>query len=281
VSAVRRLRPIDRVLLPTLTLLWVVCFALGVRTQIRGGPLAPSLELSVESDASYPVLTGAYAQIVHPTDPLAPAGLRPGDRLLRVGDADLRGVGTFGFSGRALDEAGRGLRVPLLFERNGQRLETSLGLPPVSGVLPVLAASFAFAASAFFLLLRARPTRSVLAWAYFALSFAIPASNFPASGAEVYVWMGMFALNTSLFYPLLLRFQFLFPDDREPAGRWHRTWPWLFVAQGGFAALAFSGRTTLGTSGFMAIAVLGALAILVVATRKYRAADLVERRQVK
>ena len=276
----RRLAPLDRALVLVLVPLWVVCFGLAVRTQMWGGPLPPFLELRAESAESYPVLTGAYAQNVHPSDPLAAAGLRPGDRLLRVGDLDLRGVGTAGFGPRALDEAGRALHVPLVFERDGQRLETSLALSPVSNVLPVVATSFTLAASALFLLFRARPTRTVLAWFYLAMCWSIVNSNFPANGGEAYAWGAAFMANGFLLFPLLLRFQFLFPDDCEPEGRWHRIWPWFFAVQGVFAGLTAS-RMAIGVFGWLAVSALGSLASLTVATRKYVGADRIARRQVR
>jgi class 3 adenylate cyclase len=276
----RRLAPLDRALVPILTLLWVVCFALAVRTQLRGGPMPPLLELSVERAGTYPLITGAYGQMVHPSDPLAAAGLRPGDRLIRVGDSDLRGVGTAGFGPRALDEAGRALSVPLVFERDGQRLETSLALSPVSDVLPLVAASFTFAGSALFLLFRARPTRTVLAWFYVAICWSIVNSNFPANGREAYAWAAAFLANSLLLLPLLLRFVFLFPDDREPEGRWHRIWPWFFAVQGVFAAVTAS-RMAIGILGWFVTSALGTLAVLAVATHKYRGADRIARRQVR
>jgi class 3 adenylate cyclase len=276
----RRLAPLDRALVPTLTLLWVVCFALGVRAQLRGGPLPPFVELSVESAGSYPVLTGVYAQNVHPVDPLGAAGLRRGDRLIRVGDVDLRGVGTAGFGPRALDEAGRALHVPLVLERDGQRLETSLALPPVSDVLPVVAASFTFATSALFLLFRARPTRTVMAWFYVAMCWSIVNSNFAASGWEAYAWGGAFVALGFVLFPLLLRYVFLFPDDREPEGRWHRIWPWFFAVQGVFAGLIAS-RMAIAVFGWLAVSALGALAVVAVATWKYLGADRIARRQVR
>ncbi|MCZ6465230.1 MAG: hypothetical protein O7A09_12925, partial [Proteobacteria bacterium] len=105
-----RLSPLDKALVLILVPLWVVCFGLGVRNQLLGGPVAfTGLGLSVEDAESYPALTGEFARIFQPSDPLAEAGLRAGDRLVRVGDADLRGVGTLGFAARTLDEAGRNL----------------------------------------------------------------------------------------------------------------------------------------------------------------------------
>ena len=152
-----RLTAFDKALVLILVPLWAVCFGLAVRTQVLGGGFAV-LELVAEDSSPYPKLTGQFSSVVHRSDPLAEAGLRPGDRLVRVGNADLHGIGTLGFLGLAQEEAGRDISVPLVFERNGERLETSLALAPVSIVRPLLAGSFAYAASALFLLLRGRPT---------------------------------------------------------------------------------------------------------------------------
>jgi hypothetical protein len=157
-----RLAPLDKVLVLILVPLWAICFGLGVRAQVRGGGVA-FVGLSVEDAESYPALTGEFDVTVHSSDPLAEAGLRVGDRLVRLGDADLLGVGTVGFAARTLDEAGRDRSVPLVFERNGVRREISLALAPLSIFRPALASSFALAASALFLLLRGRPTPTVRA----------------------------------------------------------------------------------------------------------------------
>jgi class 3 adenylate cyclase len=278
-----RLAPLDRALVLILVPLWVVCFALGVRNQVRGGPLAVSgLGLTVEDAESYPTLTGEFFRAVHPSDPLVEAGLRAGDRVVQVGGADLRGVGSMlGFSALILDEAGRDLSVPLVLERDGDRLETSLTLVPNSIVRPYLVVAFAFAASALFLLLRGRPTPAVLVYFYLAMTF-VASTWFPASGRALYAWVGVLAACASLSTPLALRFAQLFPDDRAPEGRWHRIWPWLFALPSGLVvALTFGSPRTIVQMGFMGVTALNLVAILAVATGKYRASDRVTRRQMK
>ena len=110
-----RLAPLDRALVLILVPIWVVCFALAVRTQVRGATGA-FVGLSVEDADRYPALTGEFSHVFHPSDPLAQAGLRAGDRLVRLGDAGLLAVGTLGFLARSVEEAGRDRSVPLVFE---------------------------------------------------------------------------------------------------------------------------------------------------------------------
>ena len=196
-----RLSPFDKALVLILVPLWVVCFALGVRLEVRGGAAA-LVALSVEDSESYPALTGDFSFNLHPSDPLVEAGLRAGDRLVRVGDLDLRGIGTIGFFGYTLEEAGRDLSVPLVFGRDGERFETSLSVVPVSKFLrPFLAASFALAASALFLLLRGRPTPTVRAYFYFAMCWALVTCAFYGSRLEVYATFTMFAAGNCVFFP--------------------------------------------------------------------------------
>ena len=69
-----RLAPLDKALVLILVPLWVVCFGLGVMTQVRGGPVAlTGLGLSLEDAESYPTLTGEFLHFAHPWDPLAAA----------------------------------------------------------------------------------------------------------------------------------------------------------------------------------------------------------------
>ena len=128
IARLSRLAPLDKALVLILVPLWMMCFGLGVRTQVRGGGLS-AFDISVEDAASYPVLRGSQGV---GWSHLAEAGLRPGDLLVTVGAADLRGVGTLSFRLHAREEAGPDLHVPLVFERNGERRETSLALVPVA-----------------------------------------------------------------------------------------------------------------------------------------------------
>ncbi len=270
-----RLTPLDKALVLILVPIWVTCFALGLRSVVRGGAIT-FLGLSVEGSDRYPIVSGDFQRALSGTD------LRVGDRLIRVGDADLRGVGTPGFVGYSHEEAGRDLSVPLVFERDGERFETSLPMLSVSIFLrPFLAASFALAASGLFLLLRGRPTPTVRAYFYFAMCWALVTCAFYGSRLEVYATFTMFAAGNCVFFPLAFRFAFLFPDDRAPDGRWHRIWPWFFAVLGPFLGMSFLRGTAIWQIPFYVTFALGGLAMLAVTTRKYRGADRVARRQMK
>ena len=72
-----RLTPLDKVLVLVLVPLWVIVFALALRTQVQGGGFA-AVGLSVEDADAYPGLTGGFSHFIHSSDPLAAAGLHAG-----------------------------------------------------------------------------------------------------------------------------------------------------------------------------------------------------------
>jgi len=283
-----RLAPLDKALVLILVPLWIVIFGFAVGLQVQGRGTA-LLGLSVEDSQSYPVLTGQVSA-QYSWDPLDRAGLQPGDLLLRAGNADLRGVGTLGFFILVPQEAGRDPAVPLVFEREGARRTTSLDVIPVSKTRPILVTAFALGLSALLLLLRARPTPSVRAYFHMGICFALggTAQNpsaaifLPTGNLGLYAAAAITVVTWASFIPLLMRFLFLFPDDRPPEGRWHRIWPWFFAPPLVlFIALAHTGWIAIGDLGLFVTAAAAVAAALGVATYKYRRADPVARRQMK
>ena len=276
-----RLSLLDRVLVAVLVPVWLVSFGLAVRIQLEGQGVAP-VELRIADADSYPVLTGRFlTELYLETDPLEAAGLRAGDRLVRAGSADLRGVGTVGFNARALRHAEGRQSVAVVFERDGIQHETSLPLASMSVSRPQLLGALSVVAAGLFLILRARPTSTVRAYFYTAMCGGFFRIQFPGPGLQLYFWVGIFWIAAALFFPLTLRFMVRFPDDRVPPGRWHAIWPWLFVVLGPFNALLFLGHQTVGTTGFFATVAVGVCAMLAVVTRKYLSAEPVGRRQMR
>ncbi|MDJ0869086.1 MAG: hypothetical protein QNK03_23460, partial [Myxococcota bacterium] len=268
-----RLAPLDKALLLILVPLWLVCFGLAVRSQVEGGGFIV-LGVSLADSASYPMLTGHYYRL-HSSNPLELAGLRAGDRLMRLGDADLRGVGGFGFFLHAIREAGRDPDATLVYERAGEERETRLPLFSMSETRPRVAASLGFAA-VLFLLLRARPTPTVRASFHLGIVYAIALCPSPT-----FVWIVTSVVVIGLGFPLQLRFCLLFPDDVAPGGRWSRVWPWLFAVIGPFWAVTLTGRVALGQAGMHGLAGLAHVASLALLTLKYwRGSDLA-RRQIR
>src|SRR5215510_8162745 len=113
-----RLRLVDRILLATLLPAFTVVLGLQVREGLENGAWRYRIVVASSADAeSYPVLERVQ-------DPASAPGLRRGDRLLRVGDFDLRGITSRGAIMRAHRAAARGPRAEIVAERGGGPFQT-------------------------------------------------------------------------------------------------------------------------------------------------------------
>jgi class 3 adenylate cyclase len=275
-----RLAPLDRALVLILVPLWVVCFALAMKVQLDGGGAA-LIGVSSSSDR-YPILTGESSALFG-FDPLEDAGLRGGDVLIRVGETDLHGFNALQFHHAAWEASVPGSNMTVTYARGGHQSETVLELVPVAGLLPWQATSFAYVASALFLLLRARPTPTVRGYFYASLALAFALGGFPLNSWLTYAaYFVIWITAQSVCIPLLVRFNLLYPDDKMPAGRWLRIWPWILSINGPAVAIGnleghwdAASAISAGTTG------LGAAAILIAITYKYRHGDPVARRQIR
>ena len=63
-----------------------------------------------------------------------PGDLRVGDQLIRIGEANLRGVGRLGYFARALEQSDDQLRVTVRFVRAGELGEMTLKTHDISQV---------------------------------------------------------------------------------------------------------------------------------------------------
>ena len=104
----------------------------------------------------YPRFLAQKAGLEQPDLPIA-----PGDRILAVGDVDLRGAGAAGWIAAFARHQGAALRIPVLFEAAGQQHRTTLVAGSYRAFWPRHLASLAFVVCALFLAFRARPTRLV------------------------------------------------------------------------------------------------------------------------
>jgi signal transduction histidine kinase len=153
--------------------------------------------------------------------------LRPGDRLLRIGDRDLRGVGHLGFDAIGLAAAGPRGEASLTFERDGVRRTAPLPAVPHPYpwsrlpnllLLPLCA----------LVLLRALGSRDAQRFAAAAATYAIVQLQF-YGGPE---WRTLSSLTiwnvgTPIAAVLMLRFARLFPAEVPAESRVWWGWPWL------------------------------------------------------
>ena len=276
----RSLRARDVALLGALLALWAGCFALSLRSALVATPISSIYVAASGEPGGHPIVTGFVAWLdAHRS------GLRPGDRLLRLGSAELAGLGPLGFFATVPVEAGRDGFVPIVYERAGERATAMLPLGSLAVVWPVLPASLAFAATAVLLFLRAWSSAAGRAffWTFIAAAIAI-GSYFAGPRAATYGSLLVHVSATVVVYPLALRAALSFPQDELPQGTLARFGPWLLGALGLLELSAIVGAPLppeLGNPGADAGVVLFVLACLAVATRNYRRADAIGRRQVR
>ncbi len=273
----RRLRPLDKMLLATLLPIWAACFALSVRSAVLDVGLPPVLVSGHGGSDAYPTIGGFIPGMRGEV-----LGLRLGDQLLRLGDADLRGVGNLEFLALAARHEDLARPVPVVFERAGMRGETLLPLQSYAGNWPLLVVSLVFASAGSFLLLRSHraPLMSRLFQGLLCIAIAW-ATKFGASLQELHASASVFVAAACLAPPLALRAVLSFPDGSPPPGRLGRLGPWLFSAYGLLPMALFLDRISpdLFFKGLRAFTAIYGLIFLVVTARTYRALDPIARRQ--
>jgi class 3 adenylate cyclase len=266
----------DWILLTGFLAVWLVCWILSARSIVRGSRYLPLMTAPVGSDA-YPVVTGFL-----PWLPGEASGIRVGDRLLRIRDRDLRGIGPVDLVALVVELAGRAERVSVVFEHAGEQHETALPLGSMAILWPSLPTSLVFVVTGVLLLVRARPpTQAVRATAVSLLTAALYLGvNFIEPGV-IYPNIVVRAVAGSLFGPLAMRAMFAFMGDPTREGRLIRFGPWVLAFSG---PLEVVGRLTGWPHLETALLVSGAIVagvLLVTGTYLYRRAGAVIQRQAR
>jgi class 3 adenylate cyclase len=274
----KRLARIDRALLFLLTPLWLLAVVLHLDRQIAEKPLA-WVPLYVEP-AELPIVTGWW-----PETPAGERVLEPGDRILKIAGEPVGSVGRFALWARLYEAASTDLRVPVEFERNGQRGDASLALRSMPYPWQTVPLSLALGLSALLALARGRGSRAARAYATGAIAYSLQWS-FCFGGAPwtTHAGLALFFAAGAFYQPLTLRAALLFPEQVAVRSRlpyalcWgfaitsFGLWLWLF----GSPLPGAIGLRILGLSYGLWIAVfLGVLAW------NYRRADGRGRRQLK
>jgi class 3 adenylate cyclase len=279
----RRLRPLDRVLLFTLVPLWLACFGFQLRAAVHGG--FPTLDFwvsSAESADSYPIVY----KVIQPGSPSS-SGLVTSDRLIKVGRAELRGVTTLGFFGRVYEEVDDQLRVRLEVQRGKEAREVMLQLVPYPLWWRVTPAATACVIIAILLFLRApewQLSRSVFL-TFMLFGFASIASTFGGGLWQTYAGGVINCVSYPLMAAFAVRLASLFPQGRRRTP-WELILPWCF-GLGFFVWFV----TTLwfpipwphevNAAGFRVLWLAMAIVVIWTLTRNYVHSDPVGRRQIK
>jgi len=278
---VRRLRAADAVLLAVLIPLWVAAFALYVKEAVNGRLAWVTVFVSpADSASAYPSVRAFW-----PGTEAESEGLALGDHLTRIGVADLRGVGPFGFVARAYEQAGADARVALTYERAGQTGAASMSLHPVAYPWRLVPLTATLVATAALVLVR-RPGTAI-ARAFFAMALAYAfhwTFFFGGPRVQTYAWIAAFAASSLVIFPLILRAVMIFPEEVAPPSGRLPWWPWVFAAFGPMALSSVFGIPLpphIGLRGVFVLNVAFIATLLAVLTRNFRRAGPRGRRQLK
>src|SRR3989442_4321220 len=218
---------------------WLTAFTLHVRQVARGrlawvGVFVASAERDV-----FPTVTGLW-----PGDGAQHSSLEVGDRLLRLGDADLRGVGPVGFFALAHEQLARERpepAVPVVYEHAGERRQTYLPFVPLGVPWRMIPLTSAFVLTGALVLLRRPGVPVARAFFLSAIAFSLHWTLFFGGRREVtYAWALVFAASSTVMLPLMLRTAAMFPDEAAPEGGPSR-WTWVWALYGPIVTSAFFG----------------------------------------
>ena len=231
----RRLGPIDRALIFTLVPIWAFWFALYLNNLARSRVADIPIDVSVPPGPDdYPTLLGFWGGVPR-GGPWG--GLQVGDRLLTVGQADLRGVWPVGFVARVYKETDASLHLPLIFMRAGLRHKSQLSLKtdPFPWVWAVV--NLSFVGFAILLILRRPNSRGIRAIFLMTMVFSLrfmPFAPGPTAAplALTYLMLGFNFVSALIVLPLVLRVAYFFPEDAIPVKVRVPKWPWFFAIAG-------------------------------------------------
>src|SRR5581483_2367722 len=162
-----------------------------------------------ESTDSYPILRGFWGERAESS------GLAIGDRLVRLGQTDLRGVSPLGFLALAYKEAQSTLQVPVSFVRAGEHGQAVLHFDAVVLPWPKVLMTLGFAVTAILVLLRLPGSRPARAFFLACMTFSIHWCLFfgGESPVQTYAWVTVYFLSSLVMFPLTLRAVLTFPEE--------------------------------------------------------------------
>jgi class 3 adenylate cyclase len=276
-----RLRFADAALLTGLLAAWLVCLVLHLQALTRGDLAWIPLHVAAAASAQdHPTVQGFWSGAEHD----AP-GLAVGDRLLAVGDHDLRGAGRLAVVARIYQQADGTDSVPVRFERAGIRGEARLDLEPIplAWRKTLVAAGLVIVGALAFWRTRGSHVGRLffLALVFYAFHWT---DFWGGPPGRTYTAIASFGTGVALAQVLALRVALSFPEESARWGRWARTWPWLFVLTGPVIVTWAFGAPLPADLG-QPLAMLGIVTFiatfLAVLARSYRECGPMGRRQIK
>lgn len=209
----RRLERVDRLLL-LLLVPWALVMALHVDAIRRGGLREPAV--MVESAGSGPPSVTSYRLDLD----RGQAGLQLGDRILRIGSRDARGLGPFTFLAASVAEADGATEVPVEIERAGERQVVGVRLVGPEVPWARIPSAIVFLLTALVVLLRAPEPGLARRFFLAVATMGIFTSPFPAAPyPQALAHHLVFNLTGGLALALNLAFLLRFPGELLPRER--------------------------------------------------------------
>jgi signal transduction histidine kinase/CheY-like chemotaxis protein len=171
----------------------------------------------------YPVVAG------HPVETdSSGSGLEPGDRLIRLAERDLSGVGYVGFQAIGLARTPPGHPAPLVFERRGERRSVAIEARPHVHPWSRLPLLLLIPTVCVLVLLRAPSSAGARRLFVAALTYGFAQAEF-YGGPEWKTWLAAVSLNVAgpLAIGTVLHWARRFPDEMPEAARIWAGAPWL------------------------------------------------------
>jgi hypothetical protein len=277
---VRRLQPFDIALLVLFVPLWMLCFALYLYN-IANARLAriPLLVNAPASPEDYPTL-----QAFWPGTGAEHWGFAIGDRFIRVGETDLRGVGPFGFTARMYEQAIH-LQTPVVFSRDGVIDTRMVTLQPFAFPWRTLALTLGFAVTAVVVLIRRPGVRVARAFFLAGMTYSFHWTFFAGGPLwQTYTWIIVLGLSSLALFPLFFRLILLLPEELAPPETHLSWWPWVFALFGPSLTSRVFGvpwSPAFGLRAELVITFIGLAALLTLLTRNFLRAGPLGRRQLK
>lgn len=277
----KRLRPLDLILLTVVTPLWLGALALHVNEIIRGRlAWIPLFVTSPTDTTSYPVVREFWTGIDADTISLA-----TGDQLLGVGTANLQGNGPLGFVAHVYEHVGPDRRVLVRFLRDNAPGEALLSLIPVRYPWRTFPLVFGLFVTGVFALLHERGSPQARAYFLASLTYSLHwAFFFGESRLQTHLWSIVFFTASSTMFPLALRTAMIFPERLLLTGARTPFWFWLFALFGVFSISWIFGTPAppgLALQAVFIINIIFVVMLLIVLTHNYRQATPFGRRQLR
>ncbi|MBM4267842.1 MAG: hypothetical protein FJ144_14730 [Deltaproteobacteria bacterium] len=271
----------EAILAATLLPLWIVTFLLHV-SRVSDGRLAwPGLWVDPPTAGVAGPRVSAFWPETHAED----SGLQVGDLLLEAGGISIAGQGPAAVFAQLLAAANERLEVPITYQRNEVRAQTTLALTPVAFPWRAIPVTLGFAIAGAVVLFRRQGAEIGRAFFVAALLYGFH-WNFFFGGAPsiTYAWLVVFAIASTVLYPLMLWPIFVLVRDAGTRPGRLPAWPWVFAAFGPISTGWVVGvplPPLFSLRAAFLVTMLWLACALVVLTRGYRRAQPLARRQLR